>query len=444
MKKQPRGAESAKPESIFPVVQVSVGDLIDRMDDMEIETLLNDQLGEALEAYLSAYATFRATMKSPESYRLKPLERLFRGVQEHDHPMYRGRWAHANGGGGHVQAQLERALKAKDWQEVIVLAGMHCVREMLYGRPAERAPAPKPAAKRKAPAKGAQKKPAAKKPATTSKVATLKDLVEQARPLFRKNPSLSRAELIKAIGRRYERLTTLDELRTLCAGKTPTAHSLKKKDTDTAATTPRQAATPPASPSQAKPWPFATDEREQVDALAKQPKPKRARRDPAAPAPSAAPKADPAPAPRTTWPVPNTEGDYREEDADHRAEFRSAFVTARFCALETESGWTTGCLLKVQYGPASHEAVTLEGPLNIHGPLAPDADTAIRDVVGDMLAEVKKHLKAAEAPSNDIERKIAVETPNLEKLRAWLLGFQVRGVEKIAFLKKGGQMELAA
>jgi hypothetical protein len=129
-----------------------------------------------------------------------------------------------------MDANLRKALREHldkgDMVDVLNLAAMIHVRGELHG---QAAPAKKaaPAAKKKAVAKTAKKKPAAKKPAptrrSTAKPAStadeLKAIVEKAKPLFKKNPALTREELIKAIGRRYERLTTMDKLRKLCAGE---------------------------------------------------------------------------------------------------------------------------------------------------------------------------------------------------------------------------------
>ena len=168
MKKPKSGAGSAQPQPLaFPIAQVHVADLIGRMGDEEILTLLDDHVGEAREAYFRSWTEFRQQQNAVPNYRTNDRERAFRGALDYQHPLYRGHWATADRGGDYVQTQLERALKAKDWQEVMMLAGMLCVREMLYGRAVQAKAAPAP--KAKAVKKTAKKKPATKKPASTFK-----------------------------------------------------------------------------------------------------------------------------------------------------------------------------------------------------------------------------------------------------------------------------------
>lgn len=66
----------------------------------------------------------------------------------------------------------------------------------------------------------------------------------------------------------------------------------------------------------------------------------------------------------------------------------------------------------------------LSVPLSDTGPLALDADTAIRNVTADLLAAVKNRLKDAE--SDDHRELLAPHVADLEKLRTWLLGFQAK------------------
>lgn len=420
----------------FPITQVTIGDLVDRIDEQGLTKLLEEQMGEAFENYLNDWFALQQKLHGKDSYKLKDTDRVFRGATEYSHPLSRGRWASTRE--DNVTNQLAIALKNDDWQEVMVLGGMLCVREMLYGRAVKPAKATAPT-KAKAERKPAKKKASKKKPhrqvwpmaarkaappkkSAPGKIATLEDLVEQAKPLFKKNPGLTREQLIKAIGRRYERITTLAALRTLCSVKT--------------ATTP--AARSPLNPAAG--WPFPT--RPAAIAETRPPKPKRAQRDPARPV--VLPESSIPKGVRTKpFPEPSSTGIYTADQADHVCDFGSGKVAADFAAIETENGWTYGYNIKVAGQP--DEGIVL----GISGPLAADPDTAIRDCSSDMMSDVKRLLKAAEPPTDEA-RALEPHVSDLLKLRSWLLGFQARGVEKIAFLKKGGQkdpfaaMEIAA
>lgn len=460
MKTPKRGAAAAKsPQPTFPIAQVGVAELISRMRPEQLDELLDDQTRKAMERYWQSWGEFTTTGANITSAK-KRTAHLFRGCMNYTHPMFRGRWAdgRASNDNDIIKPQLERALKAEDHQEVMMLAGMLCVREMLYGRAtnekAKRDTAARPtAAKAKAVRKTAPKKPAAKKPGSIpiTTTAELTQLVAKAKPVFKANPNITREQLIAKIGRRYERLTTLAELRALCAGKTVTRHSLKKpKATPEAA--PKESGTRAVDGSSPSPsaaaWPWPTE--------SAPPKPKRPRRDPD---PGRAVKPhrsggglQPPPAPSSSlprgvaavdWPKPDADGTYRGYVANHAAEFKSGEVEANFAVLETENGWTTGINLFMTAG--NGEAIHTGRDLHINGPLAQDADTAVRDATADLLTEVKEYLKTIEEPYTDRDRFIVGHRPDLEKLRAWLLGFQVRGVEKIAFLKKSQtELELAA
>lgn len=457
--------EAAPAPRIFPIARVLIADLLHVADDNQLINMLEDRMRQAFEHYIGSYADYCEKMRGPDSYRLKGAERWFRGVEDYLHPLSRQRWA--SDGDKASREQLARAIAAEDWQEAMVCAGMLCVRDMIHGRAVE----PKKAlagAGAKAVAKTAKKRAAPKKPQARaraiartpagararraaaaapqaqrgSKTEKLKALVEQARPLFKANPALDREGLVKKIGRAYERLTSFAELKVLCAGKTPTTHSLKKAGPEKPAPLPR------TTLSDTPGWPFPTKSMPAAEMAA--PKAKRPRRDPIPKAGQAAPAAAPssaaaAPAPaagagRTKpWPQPSAIGTYRIEDAGHQAEFKSGEVVAHFAAIETPDGWTYGGSVKVESVGFAH----LVKPLTDKGPLEITADGAIRNISADLLAEVKHWLIGAEIGAGD-GPELVPHVADIEKLRAWLLGFQARGVEKIAFLKKGGQLELAA
>lgn len=458
MKAPKRGADSAAPQATPPLLQrIDPSELIDRMQPQDKDWLLDHAMDEARAHYFRSWHDWQAQHEATHDYRKQQLDR-FRGTAETGHPMFRGRWASST---ETINPQLALALKAKDWQEVMVLAGMLCVRDMLYGRAAEPKAAEKPkVAAKKLHASPARKKPAAatrkKKPLVPAHMRSptrkgkilLLDIVAQAKPLFKTNPNLTREQLIAKIpsGRAYERLTTFAELKTLAAGKTVTRHSLKKPAASRTTADDLVDAEIARSKAHAKAvgvkpavdqWPFPTSGRSITKAKA--PPAKTAAGPPAAAAQAAVAKA-PTAARTKPWPKPDATGKFTADQADHVADFGSGAVVCDFAAIETEDGWTYGFNLKIGDRPPTAQ------PLSEAGPLAPDADVAIRDASTDMLSVVKLALEMAESKSNSGEDDIGPHVPDLEKLRSWLLGFQARGVEKIAFLHKGNQkqLELAA
>lgn len=407
MKKQ--SAAPAAPAPEFP--RITTSELVERFDANSRADLLSDEMREAMEFYFTSYNRYLIAHE-----KLAYLERdkhLFHGARKVAHPMSWQRWASSREEGT-TMAQLERALKARDWQEAMMCAGMLCVREMIYGRPAEVKAAP--AAKANAARKVAKSRPAAKKPELPKRsgsaaprnktrniptpkkpLATLTEIVAQAKPLFKANPGINREQLFAKIGRRYERLTTFAELKTLCAGKTPTQHSLKQavrkekaavKDTLLEMTRAVSAPQPPAPPAGVE---------------------------------------------TVGWPKPDANGLYSRDQAQHVADFASGAVKCDFAVINTEDGWTYGMRLLID-----GTEIEVNGPLQHLGPVTLDADTAIRDACVTLLAEVSPIQDQAADPS------IAPHLADLEKLRAWLLGFQARGVEKIEFLRKQhGRLEFA-
>jgi|CXWL01.1.fsa_nt_gi hypothetical protein len=169
-----------------------------------------------------------------------------------------------------LRASLREHVDKGDMVDVINLAAMLHVRSEIYGRPGVTAPV----AKAKAVRKTAKKKPAAKKPASfkrsTPKRAApkrsaprarpgqnsaLEDLINQAKPLFKANPSLDREGLIKKIGRRYERITNFAKLRAACLGeKAPAAAKTSAAKPAKAPKVPAAAA-PKSKPKPTKPAP---------------------------------------------------------------------------------------------------------------------------------------------------------------------------------------------
>lgn len=429
--------QPAAPAPEFP--RITAGELIDRYDANDRADLLSEGMRRAIEFYFRSYDD-HLTAHEKLGYRERQ-QHLFHGADvESGHPMsHRWRsWANP-GGVTAIEAQIDRALKARDWQEVMMCAGMLCVREMIYGRPAAPAPKAAPAAKVNAARKVAKSRPAAKKPdrrnprmvnkarniAPPQKpLATLYEIIAQAKPLFKANPSLNREQLIAKIGRRYERLTTFAELKTLCADKTPTRHSLKqavRKEKAAVKDATLEMTKAVSAPQTAVAWPFPTG-KDVAEVIAAPPKRKRARRDPAPQAVPAESQALPAVVETVDWPKPGADGEFSNDQ--YVADFVAGSVKCDFAVINTEDGWTFGTWLLID-GTAVHA----HNPPHHLGPVTLDADTAIRDASVSLLAKVLSLL-------DDKDVSIAPHLPELEKLRAWLLGFQARGVEKIEFLRK--------
>lgn len=466
MKKPTRPNPSApapEPARTYPIARIEVGDLVDDLNEDQLLELLEGRMREAIEHYAADWAKLKQE-REKQRFTTSYSNAAFRGRLLHAHPLWNGHWANDfNGTDGNViKPQLQHALQAGDWQELMMCAGMLCVRDMLYGRAVEAKAQPKPAAKArparktKAVVKTARKKPAAKKPglplgqaaqAASRKAVKaltgaapkptaqgkLRDLVEQVRPFFKANPKLSREELIAKVGRGYERLVKFAELRNLCLAA--------RRESDTVS----------AQELAAGAGPEAAAMRRALEAHPAKPKRERPRRDPPPPPAGTgiANLGSPSDIAQASTLLPANQADNAEKTLT--AHFDAEGVSATFSAKSTEAGWTIGWLIGIAKDDDTGGYVIHVAPLRDDGPVEADPNAAIRNCVGDMLEIVKANQKRAEeGPEDDQEARVArAHTAELERLRAWLLGFQARGVEKIRHLQKAQQgeqrqMELAA